>query len=174
MDPVIEYFISLIDRNGLHCWIPGKLSIFSLFCLRFRIQSNFIESREGRMTFLSALERFRMEAEQLHTKYGRCVMRLWKPEEDNDGEWRCYAITAYGWDAAKPFLYYLGKCKMAQLATERALRKQGRIHKDVISIVAQYVWASRWREEWIEVDFFSKIPPEIILYQEALFQNRVW
>lgn len=147
MDPTIERYISLIDMNGIHRWIPGPLPPLPLFKLRFQIQSNFIKSREGRVTFLSALGRFSREVEQVYQNFGRCVMRFWI--EPYGSGVTLYGIEAYDWQQCKPYLYYLGECMLAQRATERALRKQGRIHKDVISIVGQHVWASRWHGEWM-------------------------
>lgn len=51
-------------------------------------------------------------------------------------------------EKARCYRKRLGQCRLAQRATERALRHCRRVHRDVVPMIAQAVWDTRWSEEW--------------------------
>ena len=60
----------------------------------------------------------------------------------------CWDLRIWTLDAVKPHIQYLARCQMARRATERALKHQGVIHKDIIPLIGKLVWESRWEDEW--------------------------
>lgn len=64
---------------------------------------------------------------------------------------RCTRTPSFGFDASfLRFRMSLSECKLATEATRRALRHQGKIHKDIVDVVANMVWETKEDEEvWV-------------------------
>lgn len=91
------------------------------------------------------LQPFVAHLHRRHRPYTHAIIRGRKFERKQVCRWDLRLWTL---DAAKPHIQYLARCQMARRATERALKHQGVIHKDIIPVIGKLVWESRWEDEW--------------------------
>lgn len=148
----VKQFIALsssfLDPEKHHDWVPSALPVRWLERASQRFEVNFLKSTTGRLLFLHMMEADKRVVARCHRQYGRTVMSYEMIHETDDEErFIVIVFSVYPCKKAKPYLYYFGKCKLAQRATERALAKQ--VHKDVIPLIGDWIWASRWEKEWM-------------------------
>jgi hypothetical protein len=151
MDINLDQIIAVIDAHQHHEWVADDLPIPCITSIGFGLHTNFLESHEGRATFLANLEEKRRMLQAQYANTGLCVCYLEVSVETGMFDGRkelVFLITIYSLAKAKPHLQHLARCQLARRATERALRHQGLVHRNVIPLIGQCVWNTRRLDEW--------------------------
>lgn len=128
-----QRLIKMIDPEGKHVWVceidlPWKdCESCSQYNLMFEDNSEALIVRNAKMTL------------------------------KNGGNTRIYSLfyrdnvikfASASIQRVKKHLPHFVACQEAKVFTERALRKQGKLHKDIIPLIGSYIWASREKDDW--------------------------
>lgn len=152
MDMKIDQIIAVVDDQMHHEWVENSLPIPCITSIGFGVYTNFLESPEGRATFLANLAEKRRQLQAQYENAGLCVCHLEVSLESGmfDGRKELVLLfTIFSLAKAKPYLRHLAQCQLARRATECALRHQGLVHRDAIPLIGQCVWETRREIEWV-------------------------
>jgi len=142
---VMDILAPVVDPAGFHTWIPSQGIRENWFIrLAWNIPFDFGTSMDGRYEFLLAMHEFNSAIRRSKSRicsfdFSRDIPTINRIT---------FFLYVYSVDDVKPDIQYLARCQMARCATERALKHQGIMHKDLIPLIGNLVWESRWEDEW--------------------------
>lgn len=125
--------IMMIDPEGKHVWVCGvdlpfhDCDSFSQYNLKAKQNS----------------EALIVGNAQIELENGKNTHVFWIRCEDSIIQFKSASIQR-----VKKHLLPFVACQEAKVFTERALKKQGKLHKDIIPLIGYYIWASREKEDW--------------------------
>jgi hypothetical protein len=137
--------IDVLDPERKHEWLDdlNHTLCYEEKRVYFTFNSDFINSPHDRVAFFAGLNTMQKAVEILREKHV-CLLCI----EERETGYGLLTLYVYKIQNVRHELEHFAHCQLARRATERALKHQGRIHKDIIPLIGLYIWESRKNDVW--------------------------